>query len=104
MCNHIMPKIGEYCLATKWSDGDPGDHWGLGFYDGERDGRHYIKDNNGNQIRTNGFRRVARIQPDVGAWLLNTAAQALEASPPGTVNMWTMLTPLAFNVEEAHDD
>ena len=87
-----IPEIGEYCLATKYSDGDPGDPWGLGFYDGERGGRHYIKDNNGNQIRGNGYRKVGRVRKDVGHWLLHTAAKALEASPPGTVNLWWMLT------------
>jgi hypothetical protein len=97
----VMPEIGDYCLATKYGDGDPGDHWGLGFYDGERDGRHYIKDSGGNQIRASGFRRVGKVNAEVGRWLLNTAARALEESPPGTVNLWTMLTPLAFDVDEA---
>ena len=92
-------KIGDYCLATKFSDGDPGDHWGLGFYDGERDGRYYITDNDGKQIRANGFRKIARIRSDVGAWLLSVAKE-LEASPPGTVNLWTMLTEAAFSDED----
>ena len=97
------PRIGEYCLATKWYDGDPGDHWGVGFYAGTENGRHYLKDGYGNQIRANGFRRVAPIKPEVGAWLLSIAKQ-LEAAPPGAVNLWTMLTPCAFafpcNAEE----
>ena len=96
----VMPEIGEYCLATKYDDGDPGDHWGLGFYSGERGGRYYIKDSGGKEIRANGFRRVARIRADVGTWLLTTAAKALEASPPGTVSLWDMLTPVAFDTEE----
>lgn len=90
-----IPNIGEYCLATKYHDGDPGDWWGLGFYDGERDGRHFIKDNDGKQIRASGFRRVGKIRADVGRWLLTVAAVPLEDSPPGTVNMWSMLTNLA---------
>ncbi|MDD4436466.1 MAG: hypothetical protein PHS04_00310 [Tissierellia bacterium] len=97
----VMPEIGDYCLATKYSDGDPGDHWGLGFYDGEHDGRHYIKDSNGKQIRANGFRRVGKVSAEVGHWLLNTAAKPLEASPPGTVNLWTMLTAIAYEADEA---
>ena len=98
------PEIGAYVLATKYSDGDPGDAWALGFYDGERDGRHYVKDSAGKQIRGNGFRRVAAIRPDVGHWLLNVAARELEASHPGTVNLWTMLTPRAFTLEEAPNE
>jgi hypothetical protein len=35
----------------------------------------------------------------VGAWLLNVAAKQLEQSPPGTVNLWNMLTPLALEEE-----
>lgn len=90
--------VGDYVLATKWTDGDPGDHWAIGWYDGERDGRHYVKDNEGHQIRANGFRCVARIRKDVGRWLLGVAAPHLERCPPGTVNLWTMLTPHAFDV------
>lgn len=85
---------GDYVLATKWSDGDPGDHWGVGFYDRFEGRRHYVKDGNGRQIRANGFRRVGKITHEVGRWLLS-AADALEASPPGTVNLWAMLTDRA---------
>lgn len=88
---------GEYVLATKWGDGDPGDHWGVGFYDRFENGRHYVVDSAGKQIRGNGFRRVGRITADVGRWLLS-AAKSLEASPPGTVNLWTMLTERAHRI------
>ena len=88
---------GEYVLATKWGDGDPGDHWGVGFYDRFENGRHYVVDRAGKQIRGNGFRRVGRITVDVGRWLLS-AAKSLEASPPGTVNLWTMLTERAHEI------
>lgn len=102
--------LGDYVLATKYSDGDPGDAWALGFYAGELDmgndrcdikvaPRYMVKDSAGNNIRGNGYRRVARIRPDVGHWLLNVAAKQLEVSPPGTVNLWTMLTPAAFDDE-----
>jgi hypothetical protein len=94
------PRSGDYVLATKYEDGDPGDMWALGFYDCERDGRHYVKDGSGNQIRGNGFRRVAPIRSDVGRWLLEVVAKQLERCPPGTVNIWTMLTPRAFDLTE----
>lgn len=93
--------VGDYVLATKYDDGDPGDPWALGWYHGERGGRHFVKDNAGNQIRPGGFRRVARVRKDVGRWLLEVAAQHLELAPPGTVNLWTMLTPEAFGAEDA---
>lgn len=100
-----MPEIGDYVLATKYSDGDPGDMWALGFYDGVNDqqGRHYVVDNEGKQIRGNGFRRVARIRSDVGHWLICVASQSLERCPPGTVNLWTMLTPAAFDIDSEEE-
>lgn len=107
----VSPAAGDYVLATKWSDGDPGDPWALGFYAGELDmgndrehikvaARYLVHDSSGKTIRPGGFRRVARVRKDVGAWLLNVAAKQLEASPPGTVNLWTMLTPAAFDVSD----
>lgn len=99
----VMPAVGDYVLATKYSDGDPGDSWALGFYAGQMPEytppRHDVVDSDGKSIRGNGYRRVARIRNDVGAWLL-VAAKQLEQSPPGTVNLWTMLTPTAFDVSD----
>ena len=105
----VRPAVGDYVLATKYSDGDPGDAWALGFYAGELDmgntrsdikvaPRYLVNDSSGKTIRPNGYRRVARVRNDVGSWLLNVAAKQLEQSPPGTVNLWTMLTPEAFDV------
>ncbi len=105
----VMPAVGDYVLATKYSDGDPGDPWALGFYAGDLDmgndreqikvaPRYLVNDGAGKTIRPSGYRRVARVRKDVGAWLLNVAAKQLEQSPPGTVNLWTMLTPAAFDV------
>jgi hypothetical protein len=96
-----VPDVGDYVLATKYTDGDPGDAWALGFYDGVRGGRHYVKDSQGRQIRGNGYRRVAAIRPDVGRWLMEVAAPHLERCPPGTVNLWAMLTPSAFDLAAA---
>jgi len=106
----VSPAVGDYVLATKYADGDPGDPWALGFYAGELDmgndrehikvaRRYLVHDSCGKTIRPNGYRRVARVRKDVGAWLLNVAAKQLEQSPPGTVNLWNMLTPAAFEVE-----
>jgi hypothetical protein len=110
----VSPAVGDYVLATKYNDGDPGDAWALGFYDGKLpepvvagivlpaaiSPRYVVRDAAGNSIRPNGFRRVARIRKDVGAWLLNVSAKQLEQCPPGTVNLWTMLTPAAFDVSD----
>lgn len=66
-----MIKKGEYVLATKYTDGDPQDHWCVGFYSIKIDDRHYIVDNNGIKFRTNGFRRVAKISKALGKYLLS---------------------------------
>ena len=67
-------KKGDYVLATKYRDGDPGDHFCVGFYDGfymnGDSTRHLIVDNDGNQFRRNGFRRVAKVSRERGEWIV----------------------------------
>lgn len=69
-------KVGDYVLATKYSDGDPGDHFCIGFFVGMTwDGRYDIADNNGKLFRGNGFRRVKKISRERGAWLVRRLAE-----------------------------
>lgn len=87
-------KVGDYVLATKYKDGDPGDAWGVGFYHSSFDHfgeqRHLIIDSAGKQIRHGGFRRVGHITAEYGTWVLSVSKH-LEGSPPGTVNLWGMM-------------
>lgn len=93
-------KKGDYVLATKYSDGDPGDWWAVGFYDGPLHGdRHKVVDSEGKSLRHSGFRRVGKITPEFGEWLLKNA-QGLEQSPPGSVNLWDMQGPTAKPEED----
>jgi hypothetical protein len=106
LIEHVMP-VGSYVLATKYHDGDPGDAWGVGFYlesfrvqpGGPL--RHRVIDGDGNYIYgPKGFVVVrAGLLPDVGRWLVENA-DALQRSPPGSVNLWRMLTPIAFGSAE----
>lgn len=68
------PKPGDYVVATKYADGDPGDHFCIGFYQGNYDHfgktRHHVVDDKGVSFRANGFRRVARIGTHRGAWMV----------------------------------
>lgn len=99
--------VGSYVLGTKYDDGDPGDAWGVGYYlesfaiPGREGVRHRVIDNDGNYLY--GPKGFVKIRPglraDVGAWLVQNL-RALEYSPPGSVNLWTMLTDIAFGVEE----
>ena len=65
---------GDYVLATKYSDGDPQDHWSVGFFHSmlpKAGGyRFQVVDNEGNQFRGNGFRRAQTISENEGKWLL----------------------------------
>lgn len=63
---------GDYVLATKWSDGDPRDHFYVGFYkESYNEGlRHLIVDENDNLVRGNGFRRVEAITAEEGKALV----------------------------------
>lgn len=71
--------LGDYVLATKYSDGDPHDHWVVGFYAGPLDAdalpgcpiRHNVIDALGKQFRGNGFRRVKKISAARGQWMLD---------------------------------
>lgn len=61
-------------------------------------------DENGQSYRSNGYRSVrARLRADVGTWLIENAGY-FEKSPPGTVNLWTMLTDDAFEAEPDETD
>lgn len=103
--SHIMP-VGTYVLGTKYADGDPGDAWGVGYYLESFEHpsgalRHRVIDNDGNYLYgPKGFVKVrAGIRSDVGRWLVENA-DALQRSPPGSINLWTMLTDIAFGVDE----
>lgn len=72
-------KKGDYVLATKFSDGDPRDHWCVGFFDSilhyKTEDRYQVVDDDGNQFRGNGFRRIKKIDPVIGAYILNNKSK-----------------------------
>lgn len=65
---------GDYVLATKYSDGDPGDGFAIGFYHSCYDHfgqtRHLVVDSEGKQFKANGFRRVESISAERGKYLV----------------------------------
>ena len=67
-------EIGDYVVATKWHDGDPGDQFCIGFYNGFYDHygstRHLVVDSEGKNFRHNGFRRVAHVGSKRGTWMV----------------------------------
>ncbi len=74
-----LPAVGDYVLATKYGDGDPQDHWCVGFYAGLTNPEKYdpprydVVDGEGKNFRGNGFRRIKKITPERGAWMLKHA-------------------------------
>lgn len=65
-------QIGDYVLATKYSDGDPCDQFAVGFISGKTPhGRWLVIDQDGVNLRANGFRRAARITPEEGSYLVS---------------------------------
>lgn len=77
------PSIGDYVLASKWHDGDPKDPWAVGFLDGVVPGRigirYRVVNDKGMPFWANGFRRVKKITPARGKWLLENSVE-IEAS------------------------
>lgn len=75
---HPALSKGDYVIATKYNDGDPGDQFCIGFYDGFYDSsgqaRHLVVDSEGKQFRHNGFRRVAKVGVKRGAWMVRNIA------------------------------
>ena len=69
--HYYSAEVGDYVLATKYSDGDPCDHFCVGFVSGyTRHHRYLIVDNEGNNQRANGFRRVERMTDGEGRQLV----------------------------------
>jgi hypothetical protein len=74
-----LPAVGDYVLATKYGDGHPQDHWCVGFYAGLTNPEKYdpprydVVDGEGKNFRGNGFRRIKKITPERGAWMLKHA-------------------------------
>lgn len=78
------PAIGDYVLATKYSDGDPGDQFAVGwlkvifYHYGQR--RYAVVDGAGKPFRANGFRRCEKISAERGEWLVKRFPE-IEAHP-----------------------
>jgi hypothetical protein len=67
-------KVGDYVLATKYTDGDPCDHFCVGYVDRMliqyNPSRYHVVDGQGQPFRGNGFRRAEQISEKEGIKLL----------------------------------
>lgn len=70
---------GDYVLATKYADGDPGDQFAVGYFVGmlPKPGgdRYEVADQAGKLFRRNGFRRCEKITHEQGVWLVSRFAE-----------------------------
>ena len=70
---------GDYVLATKYSDGDPGDQYAVGYFHSMLPklggDRYMVTDNSGKPFRMNGFRRAERITDAEGRWMIERFPQ-----------------------------
>jgi len=87
------PVPGDYVLATKYEDGDPGDQWAVGFLQhvvthADYDRRFVVVDVNGEPFRANGFRRAEKVSGVRGGWILKQKEQ-IEA---GDASLWYYAT------------
>lgn len=101
-------EAGDYVFATKYSDGDPGDGWAIGFFDGMlpkvTGDRYMVIDNNGKQFRGNGFRRAEVIPRDIGESLIKAmrAFDPPNMPTPGAVNAWDIVDRLKSESASQH--
>ena len=63
-------KKGDYVLATKYNDGDPGDHYAVGWFESRLADRYIVVDSTGKPFRANGFRKCQKITDAEGRWLV----------------------------------
>ncbi|HET7896446.1 MAG TPA: hypothetical protein VFL47_02215 [Flavisolibacter sp.] len=63
---------GDYVIATKYDDGDPKDHFAVGFFDSMTwHNRYNIVTSEGELFRGNGFRKAKKISQEVGAKIVS---------------------------------
>lgn len=87
-----MVDIGQYVLATKYPDGDPCDHFFVGWVSGYTwHERYLIVDNNGIEQRGNGFRRAEPITKDEGKQLVALAPLIGDKDGP---SLWSHLAKI----------
>ena len=73
------PRIGNYVIATQYHEGNPNDHFAVGWlldeiYDHDGELRYVVVDDEGLPFRNNGFRRCIRISARRGQWFVEHLA------------------------------
>jgi len=94
-----MPEVGDYVLATKFADGDPCDHFCVGFVSEFYRDRCIVVDSEGSEFRRNGFRRAETITREEGRQLVGMMPEIGDVRGP---SLWWHLAKIRG--EENPDD
>jgi hypothetical protein len=89
---------GDYVLATKWGDGDPCDHFVVGFISNPSKtwhNRFLVEDSKGTLFRHNGFRRAEAITEEEGRELLSIFPEIGDREGP---SLWEHLDDIRKRV------
>ena len=79
---------GAYVLATKYSDGDPKDHFCIGYFDKKTaNGRYLVVGENNTQFRNNGFRKCVEISQNDGLVLFSIFKEIQQSE----ISLWHWL-------------
>ncbi len=94
---------GDYVLASKYRDGDPRDHFAVGYFTGmlahtSPPDRFNVVDDKGERFRGNGFRRCERISHRVGGLIVDNLSR-IEQS--GRSVWWWRRNVASLEVENA---
>lgn len=85
---------GDYCLGTRWTDGDSNDPFAVGILgeittrDAGKTPWYYFVDANGQRLKINGFRKVVGITRAEGDYILNN----LPGIEKGFNSLWLCLS------------
>jgi hypothetical protein len=94
-------EVGDYVLATKYSDGDPRDHFCVGFLSRIDGDRCIVVDGYGIVVRPNGFRRAERITREEGDKLV---AMFLEIADRPGPSLWEHLRRMREIIDGEDDE
>ena len=92
----MSAQIGDYVLATKYSDGDPCDQFAVGFFAGmTHHGRFLVVYDEGRDFKLTGFRRMEPITQDEGRALLRLMPEISDRPGP---SLWDRLAILRSRI------
>lgn len=92
--NDLKIKKGDFVIATKYSDGDPNDHFAVGYFqDMNSNNRFNIVDENGKLFRGNGFRKAKKVSKILG----NKIIENIKSIEQSNTSVWKFVNAYEKN-------